>query len=722
MSRSSFAATLVALTLVCSPLPALSMQPPRDKQREDLMDQLGVPKKKPKPPAEPPAQPPSDPDTSRDPDTSSDPASPSVPDSPGTPPPSGDGSTAPTTPTPSITFSNRIRKQLTADCQSCHASGAMAGQTRYVISGELDADYRVAKTLVSTTQPKSSVLLRKASGDGHAGGSSYPVGSAKYKTLLQWIEGGAPKGSSGGAKPTVTPTPAPVPAPLPEGNKPKPKPKPGFEHAPETSEPKSEVVLPDLTEPPSPSMDGAPLTAYDPTIAQILRDRCESCHAAGAFAGKGAFGLHGDPTYDYETVLALVDLGSPEASALLVKARGEGHGGGATLTVDSDDYSELLAWIEAGAPGPSVDSAIAPDSQPQSEVDATTGASPDARLGDGTPVPEASSPNRLPFSLPYSLRLNGRFDLSYERRDYKNQPFGPGRNALQTYHHFLFLSRSGAADPFGFNIEILTQQFYEFNARFVTRNERAKFLIKAGKIMVPFGDEPLYHSSYGGKTGFDQELLPAIWSRPGLAFNANVTLGPVSLASDTYAVQGYGLRTADGVLDLRSDVSNIDDLKFGVGERLGLSIAPLTVWYSLQVNPLGFNRTLLMQAVDVEFWRLQGVPFLEDLVVGIGGMRSDVSGGGAGNDYYHFGSYGMIRYYPVDWLHVQYRWGLKTFDNRRALYYDDTRADERDNSSHNLTVGATYKGFYAALQLFWNLEKANEQDNDFMRITVGYAF
>src|SRR5690606_32249408 len=121
---------------------------------------------------------------------------------------------------------------------------------------------------------------------------------------------------------------------------------------------------------------------------------------------------------------------------------------------------------------------------------------PGARLGDGTPVPEAASPNRLPFSLPYHLRLNGRFDLSYERRDYKNHPFGPGRNALQTYHHFLFLSRSGAKDPFGFNIELLTQQFYEFNARFVTDNRRAKFLIKAGKILVPFGDEPLYHTSY----------------------------------------------------------------------------------------------------------------------------------------------------------------------------------------------------------------------------------
>jgi hypothetical protein len=704
MSRNRLTASFVVLALACWPIPAMSMQPPRDRQREDLMDQLGMPKQKPKP------EPPSEPDPPSDGDIPSDQSTPDTPP--------GDGTTAPAETAPAITFSGRIRKQLAGDCAGCHASGAAAGNTRYVISGGLDADYRVAKQLVNTSDPKSSVLLRKASGNGHAGGTTYPAGSAKYKTLLQWIEGGAIKGSSGGLEPK--PTPAPAPSPTPDGGKPKPKPKPKFEHAPESEVPANTVELPDLLEP-TPT---ASLTDFDPTISQILQARCGSCHAADAFAGKGAFGLHGDPTYDYETILALVDLDSADASVLLVKARGEDHGGGATLTVDSDDYQALLAWIEAGAPGPGADAAVAPEPAP--EVDATTSASPrpdsGSRLGDGTPVPEATSPSRLPFSLPYSLRLNGRFDLSYERRDYKNHPFGPGRNALQTYHHFLFLSRSGADDPFGFNIEILTQQFFEFNARFVTRNERAKFLIKAGKIMVPFGDEPLYHSSYGGKTGFDQELLPAIWSQPGLAFNANVTLGPVSLASDTYAVQGYGLRAADGVLDLRSDVSSFDDFKFGVGERLGLSIAPLTVWYSVQVNPLGFNRTLLMQAVDVEFWRLAGVPFLEDLVVGFGGMRADVSGGGAGNDYYHFGSYGMIRYYPLDWLHVQYRWGLKTFDNRRSLYYDDTRADERDNSSHNLTIGATYKGFYTALQLFWNLEKANEQDNDFMRFTVGYAF
>src|SRR5512147_1890421 len=110
MSRSSRIARLVALSLACWSIPALAIQPHTDA------------------------------------------------------PPTGDGSIAPSESAPSITFRNRIRKQLASDCGSCAASGAVAGNTRYVISGELDADYRVVKQLVSTSDPKSSVLLRKASG------------------------------------------------------------------------------------------------------------------------------------------------------------------------------------------------------------------------------------------------------------------------------------------------------------------------------------------------------------------------------------------------------------------------------------------------------------------------------------------------------------------------------------------------------------------------------
>jgi hypothetical protein len=173
---------------------------------------------------------------------------------------------------------------------------------------------------------------------------------------------------------------------------------------------------------------------------------------------------------------------------------------------------------------------------------------------------------------------------------------------------------------------------------------------------------------------------------------------------------------------MQGDVSTIDGFRAAIGDRVGLGWNALTGWYSFQFNYLGFDRRLFMQAFDVELWRIPDVPVLEDLVLGVGGLRADVSGGGPGRDYYHFGSYATIGYYPLDWLYLQYRAGLRTTDNRRGLYYDPSRRDERDRGAHNLSILGRYKGFYGGVQVLWNLEKANELDDDFLRVTVGYEF
>ncbi|MCA9706048.1 MAG: hypothetical protein KDK70_09395, partial [Myxococcales bacterium] len=242
------------------------------------------------------------------------------------------------------------------------------------------------------------------------------------------------------------------------------------------------------------------------------------------------------------------------------------------------------------------------------------------------------------------------------------------------------------------------------------------------KILVPFGPEPLFHKSYGGRSGFDQEILPLVWAEPGFRGTAHVRAGPVALSNDAYAIQGYALRAPDAVLNLQSDTSALEDFRIAFGDRAGLSWAPLTAWYSFQINGLGFDQRLFMQAFDLEVWRPRGIPFVEDLVLGVGALRADVTGGGRGREYYHFGSYATIGYYPVDFLYLQYRAGLRTTDNRRGVFFDPSRLDERDRGSHNVSVLGRYKGFYAGLQLFWNLEKANEQDDDFLRLTVGYEF
>jgi hypothetical protein len=109
-------------------------------------------------------------------------------------------------------------------------------------------------------------------------------------------------------------------------------------------------------------------------------------------------------------------------------------------------------------------------------------------------------------------------------------------------------------------------------------------------------------------------------------------------------------------------------------------------------------------------------------------MRADVSGGeemgsgGAGKDYYHFGSYFQVRYHPTDWFYLQYRQGLHTFNNRRGVIVDDTRLTRDDGSTHNFGAVARYRGLTAGLYYFINLEKADEIPDDFLRASVTYDF
>jgi hypothetical protein len=724
---------------------------PEEDKRKELIEKLGIPRKGKSKPQEPAPQPPAEPD----------PVEP-------TPPPQTDAP-APTEPTaPTVTYFGRVHKLLKSGCASCHRSGGSAGTTRFVLTGSVASDFRSALQFVKKNRPSASALLTKAAGKQHGGGSPFPSGSAKYGVLRDWIAEGAPKGGNDPHKAPAPIVAAPGASPSPEGTTtaapkttarkggrarprrpiakrvPAAPPEPPDAVAP--SPPDAATAIdpaapssPTETEPAAatPSKTAAapsrpPRRAFSPAAHDVLLARCQSCHTTGLPAAHGGFALTGDATVDHPTTQRYVDTAAAADSRLLTKAIGREHGGGATLRTDSAGYRELLAWIEDGALGPTAadipaEPATATGEATSPPVDVVTSASkraePSDRLGDGTPLPDASKhKSPLPFTLPWHLHLNGKLDFSYERREWKNHPFGPGSNAYQTYHHFLFLSRSGADDPFGFNVELITQAFYEFNARIAPRRRRFAFLFKAGKIMVPFGPEPLFHKSYGGRSGFDQEILPTIWAQPGIAANVHVRAGPIAISNDVYTVQGYALRSEDTMLNLQNDVSSIDDFKAAFGDRLGISAGPLSGWYSVQVNRLGFDRLLFMQAIDLELWRVPDVPVLKNLVLGLGGVRADVSGAGPGEDYYHFGSYGTVGYYPVGFLYLQYRAGLRTTDNRRGAFFDERRSDERDRSSHNISILGRYKGFYAGLQLFWNLEKANEQDDDFMRVTVGYEF
>ncbi|MCP3063755.1 hypothetical protein LXT21_33770 [Myxococcus sp. K38C18041901] len=462
---------------------------------------------------------------------------------------------------------------------------------------------------------------------------------------------------------------------------------------------------------------------FAPRIHEQLLAGCASCHAADGFAGSTRYVAHAEPEAHLRTVLALVTPGSADTSLLSQRARGDSHQGGAVWEPGSAELALLARWIDEGARG-----AEAPFEAP---VVATT--APPAPIPAERPAASSGGPppgvQLGTFPVLGSLTLNGRFDLNYERLGYNDQPFQKGAsNALRSYHHFLFLTRQSTEDPVTLTLEMLSLQFWEVGYRLSGEDWPVRLSAKVGKVLVPFGAEPLFHHSYGGLAGFDQKVLPPVFAREGLTANVQRREGPFLLSADVYVIAGYQLRRADAVLNLQSDFAPLEETRLGVGTRLGGAWGPLSLWYSAYYNPLGYGRRLFLQALDVASWRPRGVPVLERFSLGVGLLRADVSGGeaegygGPGADYYHFASYLQLRFHPTDWLYLQYRQGLRTFGNQRGRILDTTALTREDASAHNVGAVARWKGLSVGLFQFWNLEKVDEVPDDFTRLVVAYEF
>lgn len=378
--------------------------------------------------------------------------------------------------------------------------------------------------------------------------------------------------------------------------------------------------------------------------------------------------------------------------------------------------SEAAASAEAAAPEAEAAPAESDEATEATEAPEAAHAQGDERYG-GSPG----------IKLPADLSLHGRFDLMVQHDSYQDNPFDDGQERIRNNHHFVFLSRSSASDPLGLDVELVDLTFYEISFHHHPTDAPWRLSVRGGKLMVPFGPEPLFHTAYGGRIGVDQRLMPILWSRLGTRVSVETRVASlgVQLREDLYAVQGYRLPQADAVLDLQAD---FDDAGFGFGNRIGFGWGALTAWYSIYGNGLGFGRTLFMQAFDAEVYRYPDLPVVDRLAVGLGAMRADASGGedegygGPGEDYYHFATYFVLKVFPLDWLYVQYRQGITTFDNRRGLLRDEVRLDERDNATHNLAVVARYEGLTATLSHAWNLEQRNEVDDDYLRLMVAYDF
>jgi hypothetical protein len=342
---------------------------------------------------------------------------------------------------------------------------------------------------------------------------------------------------------------------------------------------------------------------------------------------------------------------------------------------------------------------------------------------------EAEERGAQALALPGGIRLGGMFDAAYERAG-RSGELSSGYNAFRSYHHFLFLSRQGEDVPVGFNAELLGLYFYELTARLSDKGWPVRVTAHAGKILVPFGPDPLFHKSYGGLSGADQKTLPVIWSAIGGGLRFASSLGKLSVADEIYCVQGFDLPARDQTLDLQRDLVAYDGARVAAGNRLAVSSGPFTLWYSLYWNPMRFGRQLIMQALDLTVWR-PDLPVLNRLAIGVGAVRAHISedesfgkpdavaGAGA---YFHFADYVWLRAYLGDWIYLQARSGLATFDNRNGLFYDANRADANDGSHHNVALVVEHAGAQASLAYFWNFEKVDEVANDLLRLTVTYAF
>ncbi|MCA9603192.1 MAG: hypothetical protein KC417_14260, partial [Myxococcales bacterium] len=553
-----------------------------------------------------------------------------------------------------------------------------------------------------------------------------------YAAIVRWIRAGAKFGPeavpvrapvAGSSRPATTrpkradatsSVPSVAPTDAAEGAPSEPS--PGAEASPST--PASPPAVPPY------------YVAFVPRVHDALMKACASCHSTTGFAAKSKYLTDADPGKHFSSARALVAPGSAESSTLYIRAHGEGHPAGAVWAKGSAELALLAQWINEGAhdvAAPVVASAGTGEPPAAGAVDAVSRASV-APAGAETGASDQGANPHAGISLgthPFvgALTLNGRFDLNYERRDYNDNPFaGSANHVLRSYHHFLFLTRESADDPIHITLEMLTLQFWEVGARLSPGAWPVRVSAKFGKVLVPFGSEPLFHHSYGGLAGFDQRVLPPVFAREGIKFNAEGKLGEVALSADLYAIAGYGLKAADGVLNLQSDFAPLEDTRLGFGARLGGSWGALSGWYSLYYNRLGYDRALVLQALDFAVWRPHGVPVFEDFSLELGALRADVSGGGPGLDYYHFATYFQVRYYPLAWLYLQYRQGIFTFNNRRGLIVDESDLTDLDSSSHNIGIVARYRGFSVGLFQFWNFERADEIPNDFTRLMVAYDF
>jgi hypothetical protein len=87
------------------------------------------------------------------------------------------------------TFEMDVYRVLQSRCEDCHQAGGMAEYTRLVLTGNARIDRAMVVALVVPGDPSASLLLRRATGESHTGGSVLSLDSPEYTTIADWISG-----------------------------------------------------------------------------------------------------------------------------------------------------------------------------------------------------------------------------------------------------------------------------------------------------------------------------------------------------------------------------------------------------------------------------------------------------------------------------------------------------------------------------------------------------
>jgi len=88
-----------------------------------------------------------------------------------------------------LVFETSVYPILETYCEACHTAGGEGEYSVYVLTGNARLDRAMVVRLVTPGDATDSLLLRRATGEGHMGGQVLAVDSPEYQTISNWILG-----------------------------------------------------------------------------------------------------------------------------------------------------------------------------------------------------------------------------------------------------------------------------------------------------------------------------------------------------------------------------------------------------------------------------------------------------------------------------------------------------------------------------------------------------